>query len=252
MATSKDKAQSLTFTITGSRIPADKFRAGINAFMSLIDEVVRDFSGSRHSVKWIISVSPGSAILHFRPESVSPRMPLEDLPIIIENIQSGLNTLETTSRRPPHFNDVALKKAKEIASITGDDGQGIEAIEISTNGRKNSITTKTLANVDSLFKTTSRDWGSIEGRITEVSERGERHVYIYDRLLDKSIRCLLTEDKLNEIAPHWGKWVNVSGFIRYFMGGEIKDIAVEDFQVFPDLHTLPSFEDVQGLFREVE
>ncbi len=252
MATGKDKAEFLTLEIAGSRIPADKFRKGVNAFMSLIDEVVREFSGSKHNIRWIVSVSPGSAILNFEPEPVGPQLPPDDIPTVLDTIQSGLNTVEKSPQRPTYFNDVALKRTREIAAMTGNGEQGIDSIHIRRNGKKNTITTQTLANIDSMLKPASTDWGSLEGRLSEVSERGERHVYIYDRILDKQIRCHLNKELLEKIAPYWGKRVNVTGLIRYYAGGDVKDINVEEYEVFPDPHTLPGFDEVRGLFKELD
>jgi len=246
------KSQSITLEIAGSRIPADRFRKSINAFLSLIDEVVRDFSGSKHDVRWLVSVSPGSALMHFQPETIGEHLPSDQIPVLLETIHCGIRTIEKTSQRPAHFTDLALKKARKLAELLGDEGEGIDSIRIWNNGDKSPITTQTLANIDSLFGTASTDWGSIEGRLSEVSERGERHVYVYDRLLDRHIRCHLTEDLLKEMAPYWGKRVNVTGFIRYYSGGDIKDINVEEYEVFPDPHTLPGFDEVFGMFKEVD
>jgi len=94
-----------------------------------------------------------------------------------------------------------------------------------------------------------KDWGSVEGRLSEISERGVRRVYVYDRLLDKHIRCHVTDEILEDIAPYWRKRVTVSGLIRYHSNWEIKDIEVQSFEVFPPSETLPSFDDVRGIFK---
>ncbi|MBI4963042.1 MAG: hypothetical protein HY913_07195 [Desulfomonile tiedjei] len=246
------KLRSLTLEIDGPKITADKFRKAFNAFLDLINEVARDFSGSKQTVRWIVSVSSGSANIHFQPESISPHFPPDQLPALLSCIESGVDTIETSSERPRHFSNFALKKARDVAEVIGSDGERLDSIKIRTESKIHRVTTKTLANVDSIFETVSKDWGSIEGRISEVSERGADHVYIKDRLLNRHIRCHVSQDMLNDMAPFWGRRANVTGFIRYDRDGEIKDIEVQEFEVFPEAHTLPRFEEVYGLFREAD
>jgi hypothetical protein len=246
---SKKASRTLTLEIGGPRITADKFRQSINTFLDILNEVTKEFSGSSRAVKWIVSVRPGSAIIDLKAESASERLPSDEVPVLVNAIQTGLQTIEETATRPPFFNNSTLKKAKDLASIV--DGE-IDSIRVRRDDQTSSITLHTSANVISLLAIAYRDWGSIEGEISEISTRGESHVYIYDRLLNKHIRCRVDEDTLEEMAHHWKRRVSVTGYIRYYAGGEAKEIEVKEFEVFPDPHTLPGFDEVCGLFKEAD
>ncbi len=246
---SKKPSRTLTLEIGGPKITSDKFRRSINTFLDIIDEVVKDFAGSARSVKWIVSVRSGSAMIILKAESATPRFPSSKVPALLDVIQEGFDTIEKTATRPPYFSDSALKKAKDLASIV--DGE-IDSIKVRRDDKISSVTPYTSANVGALFATGYKDWGSIEGEISEVSSRGANHVYIHDRLLNRHVRCHVTEDTLKEMAPYWGKRVCVTGYIRYYPNGETKDIDVESFEGFPDPHTLPGFDEVCGLFKDAD
>ena len=100
-------------------------------------------------------------------------------------------SIESNAERPRYFNDIALKKAKEIASTLSNEDE-LESIHVSFNGDRAPITSKTLANIDSLFKTAYEDWGSVEGTVQVVSKkRGKPRIQIYDDVADKYIKCLV-------------------------------------------------------------
>lgn len=243
------KTHTLTLEISGSRITADKFRKEVNAFLDAINEVVKDFSGASGHVRWIVTVSPGSAILHLRPETTTPRLPTRKMKKLMSVIHSGFEVIETTSTKPPHFNDVALSKAKEMASIV--DG-GLESIKIRLNEETTTITDKTLRNVTSLLATTYKDWGTIEGTLEGIFKRGEYRIWIYDDLLNKEITCLVPSALRDEVLNAFEKRVSAFGLIHYRRGGEINSIEVENFEVLPDSESLPSFDQVYGIFRGMD
>jgi hypothetical protein len=247
------RSQELTFEIDGPKITADELRRSFGAFLDVINEVAREVSGIPHSVDWIVSsVSTGSARIHLRAESISKILPTHKIPDLLDTIQIGFQIIEGTSTRPSHFNDSALRKVRELASIVNGGQDGPDSIIIRRDGQINSVTTKTLSNVDSFFGTESKDWGSIEGKLTGIFERGGYKLWVYDDLLRKNIPCQVPSELLEEVLKAFGKRVSVSGLIRYRRGGEINNIVIEDFEVFPDPRSLPGFDEVRGLFRSAD
>jgi hypothetical protein len=199
-----------------------------------------------------VGVSSGSLQLRLEAQSVSRKFPASQIPVVLEAIQSGLHAIENGPKRPSYFNDTALANARELASITSGRRGGVDSIRIRRNGKLENVTTKTLANVDSLFGTASKAWGSVEGRLSVISERGGLNITIYDDVVEKYIHCNIPEEILGDILAAYRKRVSASGLIRYYPTGEIKNITVDDFEVFPDPSTLPDFEDLFGAFREAE
>jgi hypothetical protein len=81
-----------------------------------------------------------------------------------------------------------------------------------------------------------------------ISIQGGSHFAVYDPLTDRPIRCLISEDKVEDVQKLFRKRVVVSGKIRYRKTGEPISVEVEDVQGLPDRKTLPSAEDVYGIF----
>jgi len=252
MNTQQPGPNVLILEIDGPQITANKFRKGINAFLDVIDEVVKEMSGSKKAVRWIVSVNAGSLQVALEAQSVSKKLPPHEIPIVLEKIQNGLHMIEKGEKKPPYFNDTALLKARELASIANGKRRQIDSIKVRRNEQVARVTTKTLANVDSFFGTASTAWGSVEGRLSIISERGGLNITVYDDVSEKYIRCNVPEQILEDILAAYRKRVSVSGEIRYFPNGDIKDIAVENFELFPDPNTLPDFEDLFGMFRKAE
>ncbi|MFH1116661.1 MAG: hypothetical protein V1792_22325 [Pseudomonadota bacterium] len=241
----------LTLELDGPKVTAEKFLKGIGAFLGLINAVAKNLSGSPKSVKWIVSVSSGSQRIHFRPESFTQDLPSNKLPELLYTIRSGIVALETSPERPLHFDDTALRSARELASVLRDEEE-LELISISTNGQRVPVTSRTLANVDSLFRTAFTDWGSIEGTVQVVSKKGKPLIQIYDDVLDKYIKCQVGDDTLREMLEVFEQRVSVFGLIRYDSAGNIKRIEVERFKAFASPDTIPTFADVRGIFRSVD
>lgn len=239
------KSRSLTLELPDSFVAADVFRKTIDAFIDLINEVTRDVSGSAEKVKWTVSVSRGSTRIRFQAESTS--LPVQEVAAIAEIIQGGCHAIQTESKRPPHFSRAALRKTKELVSVLDTENGGPNLIRIKRNRAVCSLTPETIINIDLVLGRGSKDWGSIEGRLSSISERTGHKLTVYDRLLDKHILCSFPQKLLSKALHAFGKRISVSGIIRYSGDGEIENIRVRDLKIFPDPKTLPKFADVFGI-----
>jgi hypothetical protein len=241
----KDRDQDLTLEIDGPKITADKFRDAINAFLNLIDEVATEVSRKPRGVRWIVHVHPGSVRVSFHPEAVEA--PAHEIPAILDTIETGINSLESLSERPRHFTDVALKNARRLASIIDAETGELDQVRVWLGNKPNSLSTKTLANVDSIFGTASKDWGSVEGRLSVLSSRRGYKFVVDDPLTDKAINCYFSDEILEQAWRAFGKRVCVTGLIRYRANGDISSVQVDDFEVFPDPEALPGYMEVRGI-----
>jgi len=95
----------------------------------------------------------------------------------------------------------------------------------------------------------SPDYGSIEGRLSVVSERGKLHVVVYEPIWDKPIRCNLTEEQADEATEYFQKRVAVYGEIKYRQDGTPISVAVDHIDLFPAPDELPGPADVYGILR---
>jgi hypothetical protein len=249
----RGKAQNrsqLTLEMAGPRITASRFRKGVNAFLDLVEEVAKEFSGASRSVEWVVSVSAGSARISVEAEPVT--LASTEVPNLLDAIETGLRTVEAGSDRPRYFTDNALTDARTLASLVDEKERELDLVRVWRHGKASRVTSQTLANVDSILGTESKDWGSVEGRLQGVLSHKGFKIWVVDPINDKAIQCFFSAELLEEMVNAFGKRVSVAGLVRYRRDGEIKSVQVEEFEVFPEAETLPSFEDVYGILRGID
>ena len=246
------KHNRLTLEIDGPQITAEKFEMGIRSFLDLIKEVAKSVSGHSRGIQWLIDIKPGSIKVDFLPKP--EKAPPDTVPSIVDTIVSGIASLESRDIRPPHFSDRALRSAQNLASILDGKEPDLDKVSIWIYERANPVSTNTIAHVDSLLGVYSRDWGSIEGRLSVVSERGGLRFVVYDPVTSKPIRCYFDEDitEIEEVTGAFQRRVSVSGLIRYRGDGEPISIKVDEFVVFPKSEALPSISDVRGILGNLD
>ncbi len=237
----KGQNPKLTLDLEGSRIPADRFRRAVNAFLDLVEEVGREVSGRR--VDWIVSVKGGSAHLSARPE-VAVRVPAAQ---IIKAISSGMRLVERRAQRPRYFSDEALASARELASVA--DGKGIISASITADRvAPIAMSKRTALHVETLLDAFIKDHGTIEGRLDSLSRRGGPHFFVFDALTDEAVRCYVPEAQMREAIAAFGRRVAVTGLIRYRKTtGQPTSVEVERIFVFPTEDKLPTADDVYGI-----
>ena len=124
----------------------------------------------------------------------------------------------------------------------------INRIRIWRDQKSNSVSSKALAYINSLFGIESKDWGTIEGRLSVLSERRGLQILVYDPVTNQPTRCYFKEEILKEVLSAFGQRVSVSGLIRY-RGGEPMNMKVEEFYIFPEPETLPGIMDIRGILK---
>ena len=242
------KSRIVTLNIKGEKITAEKLKNSIGAFYGLIDEIASDVSGQRKPIKWIVRVKKGSIILMNEAEPVRELSPtVTDM--IFESIRRGVDSLGREPVRPAHFSDRALEFLQDLASIPKERSNGLEAISITVETKSYELTPHVIANVDSILGVYSKALGSIEGRLSTLSERGGLKFIVYDSLSDKPIRCNITDDLLFEATKAFGKRIYVYGLISYDKNGIAKNISVQELRIFKEREKLPSAFEICGILE---
>lgn len=240
--------QRLTLDLSGVEIPADKFVDGVEAFLDLLKEVARTVSGKPGSIRWVISVRPGSALIDFepRPKTVS----LSDIPVIVDAVENGIVATEKGAGQPPGFSDRAVGYAGDLAAILGGRERDLDRVRVWRNATAHDVTLRTVANADALSGIEFRDWGTVEGVLEVISGRRGLEFSVKDAVTGRSAKCYFAQDMLDDVTGAFMRRVSVSGVIRYRRNGEPVSIKVEDFVVFPRGEELPDFEEVRGILGE--
>jgi len=240
--------RTVTLQIKGEKITAEKLRNSIGAFYGLIDEIASEVSGHRKPIRWIVTVKRGSIFLTNEAEPIRELSPtMTDM--IFESIKKGVSSLEKDAIRPPHFSDRALEFLQDLASIPKERTNGLTAINIRVETKSLKLTPKVILNVDSILGVYSKALGSIEGRLSTISERGTLKFIVYDSLTDKAIRCNINDDLLLEATKGFRKRVYVYGLISYDKNGTPKSINAQELRVFPEKEKLPSALEICGILE---
>lgn len=231
----------------GDKITADKLRKSISAFYNFVDEVAFQVIGKRKPIRWIVSVEGGSIVLANQPEidQLSPNV-LDDY---YNFLNTGIEDLNKTHERPQYFSDQALEYIQELASLPKRE-DGLNKVDIIINRKPHNLTHHIVANVDSILAIYGKSLGSIEGRLSTISERGELKIVVYEKLTDKAVRCHISEDMLEKVTVAFRKRVYVFGLIHYGKDKLPKSINVEEIKILPDKDSIPTASDVYGILRD--
>jgi hypothetical protein len=240
--------RTVTLQIKGEKITAEKLRHSIGAFYGLIDEIASEVAGQRKPIQWIVTTRKGSIILTNEVDPIKDLSP-SVIDMIFENINKGVSSLEREDARPMYFSDRALEFLQELASIPKERSNGLTEINIKVEAKSHKLTPKIILNIDSILGVYSKALGSIEGRLSTISERGTLRFILYESLTDKAIRCNISDELLPEAMKGFRKRAYVYGLINYDKNGSPKSINVQDLRVFPEREKLPSAFEICGILE---
>jgi len=240
---SKRAVQRLTLDLDGV-LAAAQFSKGVNAFVDILDAATKDVAGSARAIRWIVSVEAGSSRVHALAESPAPNA---RVPQVATVVARGLKLIGRRPQRPKHFSDAALVAAHDLGEVGGELRAKVRA-QGGTTPTAADISRKVAVNVEVLLGARFQDYGTIEGRLQTLSERGGLHFAVYDALTDKAVRCAVSADRMAEAWKAFGRRVAVSGPIHYRRDGHPISIDVEHLTIFPNERDLPTADDVYGLF----
>lgn len=243
-----NKVNNIVLEIDGPKITATKFTRGIKAFFGFINDVANEVSGKKKAIRWIVSVRPGSININVEPEPLNGFETV--IPVTIEAIEKGIDIISNKAERPTHFSDDALKKIIDLVSIVDSRDKELDRVRIWVNNKPNNLSSKIVANIDLILGTSSKAYGTIEGKLQVISERQGLNFVVYDSLTDKPIKCYFDDDIMNEVIGAFGKRISVYGMIRYRKDGEPISIEVEELEVFPNKEDLPNIYDVLGILKD--
>ena len=154
-----NRAQNrITLTLEGPKIPGTQFVTGINALFKLINVVSDEVMDTRRAVDWVVSVEPGSVVVHFEPEPETAFM--DDVPKAIKFISDGLAHLEDGREdRPSYFNDDALISAKSLANLVKVGHDELNRVRVDFSERRQTLSKRAVETVDAMFSGPSLYFG---------------------------------------------------------------------------------------------
>lgn len=243
------EANEITLRFRGKIVAPEDFRKAVNAFVDLIVQVSQEISQGESTPVWNMSVRTGSNVLAAKP--VSDARTAKAAKQTMRLVLSGIRMLERGRADVPHFNRRALQAAKDLGGVLAKPGkQGIDSVEIGLgSGKPLPITQKTSEVVSGKIGVQRQSFGSVEGRLQTITERGSFQFVVYDAISDRGINCFVPQERFKDAHQAFGRRVNVSGIIQYDRSGAAVSIKVDSIRVFRELDELPPIEQFRGILK---
>lgn len=237
----------LTITIKGKKITAEKFLKAANSFLGLVRNVADEITGEKGAVTWIVTAEKGSQILTATPEA-NPLV-VKNIQVIPTAINRGCRDLEKTDKRPEGFTDTTLRHVRELSSIIGNTDGDVDTVVLKLGNQSSSISEKTFTHIESILGAKRSEEGSVEGRVTMLTDKGQLTVHVDDVLTGHSVRCTPRTVDEQELIKAFRSRVVATGTVHYRKDGAPVRIEVDKLRVLGKRGELPGFDDVIGIFR---
>jgi len=238
----------LILRIEGTRITAQKFISAARNFFDLLRNVADNITGQEGRVTWLVSAERGSQILTAIPEVKEGTT--KDAESISKKVYSGFHQIEKRGGRPSVFSDAALRHARDLASVIGNEDGDITRITLSYDKQSSNVSQKTSLHIRDILTPKRTEEGSVEGRVTVLSDKTHFRVEIDDVLTNHSVRCTPRKVSEEELIKAFRRRVIAIGTVHYRSDGAPVRIEVDGIRVLGKREDLPSFDDVKGIFRK--
>lgn len=244
------KSKTVTLTLEGDSIPLEKFKQAVTSFLDLVESVSQEATGDGEKIEWDVSVKSGSAIV-----SVTPHYSAETKDAVrevISAIPEGIASLSRGIEKAPRlFNTSAIRAMKRLSGVHELSENGLTKVKIIAKRKIKTITNRVAATVDKMIGTSYESYGSVEGKLQILSDRGGFKFSVYDALFGRRIDCFVKNEAnlVNEAISGFRHRVRVSGTVQYNKEGLPISITVSEISTFPPNSKLPGAADVRGIFK---
>lgn len=246
MANKDDIETDLTLELDGTRVTPEKFLKAVSSFVGLVHELAKEAAGDQQAPEWTIKVKSGSALVGLQPmPGYNPAI----VQSVLAKLKPAIKSIEEGKEAPDNFSEKALVHLRALASVPTPDKPEV-FVRVWVKKEPVKVDNKLAANLTNMLGLAYDDYGSVEGLLQVVSERGNNRSDITDPLTGKAIKCYLNHELLQTALSLFGQRVEAYGQIHYRADGTIIGINVDEFVSFPPPDKIPSFKDVQGILRE--
>lgn len=241
--------EEITLKLDGALITPEDFKKAVQAFVELLLTVTEEIAHGGKRPLWNMSVREGSTILVARPvPDVQTRKAAR---ATIKQVKSTVTKIERGRFDFSEFTSKTLYAVRELASLPAKlNRNGISTVTIGGGeGKAAPLTSKTADFLKKNLGAQRNSIGSIEGKLSTISERGTFQFVVFDSLADRGINCFLDQDKFRDAHAAFGKRVSVFGLIQYDRDGKPLSIRVEKIRILRNLSEMPPIEAFLGVLK---
>ncbi len=229
----------------GDDLSPDRFLAAVRAFFGYVKEISETTSNADTDITWKVQVKEGSALIGVAPTASAPISVVE---AVYAKVTSGIEHVRSGDVEGSHLPESALKHLRALSELS-EPGKD-KPIEMRLWVKK-----KPVAMNPEIGRAIAEDWrsdysdfGTVEGRLDTIQDRGSLQIFVRDPLYTGSIRCYFDEDLLPKAFDNFRRRVEISGTIHYRKNGKPISIVVATIDGLPDDSELPNADDVRGIF----
>lgn len=234
--------------LEGPRITLDRLIQAAEAVFDILRDV--DTETTRRaggSLEWVVEgLSGGSAHLEIAAQPKDEHVPPWAGREVVKNFGQGMALIASRAEKPPFFTDNALRKARLLTSLIGEQ-YGLDRLAVRVGSSRVELGREVGTHVTEVVDGTLRTIGSVEGTLDTVSLHGQSYFNVYDAVTGKAVRCTFPRGMLEPVRAALGKRVLVEGIIYSRRNDEVTSIRVEDLSMFPDEAELPTVEMMRGV-----
>ena len=225
----------------------EQFMAAARAFFGYVQEIGRMVAPEGTTLQWVVRVREGSAVLAVDP---APSSPVEFAEFAYARAERGLRRVASGDIDDSGLSESALGYLKALSELTdGRDGHA-RPIKMWVKYTPIDVSADVARVIREDWRTDYRDYGTVEGRLETIQDKnGSLQLQVRDAMLQRTVRCYFTEDKLPDAFAKFRKRVEIAGQIHYRKNGTPVSIEVTKIESLPDDSELPSALDVRGILR---
>jgi hypothetical protein len=247
LAVKSDIKTDLTLEIAGKTVTPEKFIRSVRSFFAILKEVTSEVAGKQEAIQWVVQVSEGSNLVGVDPlPGYSPAI----VSRIMTAVSDGIGTMEDRATTPKYFTERAIRSLRDLADVSGTTADDDTTVRVWVKRHPLPVTHKSVAHVAELLESGHEDYGSIEGRLRTVSDKGGLHFVVKEPVINHEVRCFIPEGLIETAVANFRHRVEVYGRIKYRKDGKPVSIDVDDIIPFPPKEELPSYRDVRGILRD--
>lgn len=231
------------------RVKGKKGAISFDTFLHVMNnsfDILKDLDSAisvmpKGSMDWVVTkVSFRSLAMQLssKPKDVEKDYGLQ----VVNGYVGGLKILQKEERTPPYFSDESLKKVRSIANRL--DSDGADSLEITGNKKSNVVefSKKMQETTAKLIGHSYKSYGAIEGTLEMISIHRYPRFNIYHNLLMRAVACTMPEGLMEKVKGSLGRRVVASGIVSYNAKDEPIGVKLEDLEIIPEEHELPSIE----------
>lgn len=242
-------SDELTLRLEGALVTPEDLRKAVQFFTELLIQVTEETARGVEKPLWNMTVREGSLVFVARP--IPSRTTEKTAKETIRNLRGGIARLGKGEIEIPAFNQKALIATRDLAGLQARQNKiGIQAIQIANgDGRIQSLTPTIAEHLKRNLGEYRTAYGSIEGRLQTISDRGTYQFVVFDSLTQKGVNCFVPEARFPDAHAAFGKRVGVTGEMKYDKSGKILSIRVSEIKIRRDLSDIPEISHFRGMLK---